>query len=114
MTIQKIGKGPTGGINGIVSTTDKTFSINFSKAKTKLCLSFHCNSDESYLYVNKTETFEFKVKNSISWYSFCLGSISKEFTKAEKTEISLSDIVYDFSVDHGSKSKKTFLIFTNI
>ena len=33
----------------------KKFSINFSKANTKVCLSLHYNDDESYLYVNKTE-----------------------------------------------------------
>ena len=32
------------------------FSINFSKANTTFCLSLHYNGDESYLYVNKTET----------------------------------------------------------
>ena len=32
----------------------KENSINFSKANKKFCLSLHCNSDENYLYVNKT------------------------------------------------------------
>ena len=32
--------------------TKKMFSINFSKAKTKFCLSLHCNGDKSYLFVH--------------------------------------------------------------
>ena len=33
----------------------KKISINYSKAKTKFWLSLHYNSNESYLYVNKTK-----------------------------------------------------------
>ena len=69
---------------------------------THFCLSLHCNGDESYLYVNKTEIFKFKAKDNISWCNFCLGSVSKDFTKNEQSEISLNNTVYDFSVDHSS------------
>ena len=74
----------------------KKFSINFSKAK--FCLSLHYNGDESYLYVNETEICKFKVKDNISLYNFCLGSVSKSFTKDEQSEISLKRYC-DFSVD---------------
>ena len=30
-------------------------------------------------YVNKTEIYKFKAKDNISWYNFCLGSISQDF-----------------------------------
>ena len=33
----------------------------FIKGKTKFCLSLHYNSDENYLYVNKTEICKFNV-----------------------------------------------------
>ena len=92
----------------------KKNSINFSKAKTKFCLSLHYNGDESYLHVNKTEICKFKANDNKSWHNFCLGSISKKFTKDEQREISLNGTIYDFSVDHSSIKKKTFLIFTNI
>ena len=59
----------------------KKISINFSTANTKFCLNLHYNGDESYLYVNKTEIFKFKAGDNISWYNFCLGSVSKDFTK---------------------------------
>ena len=42
------------------------------------CLSLHYNGDESYLYVDKTETCKFKANDNTSWYNFCLGSISKD------------------------------------
>ena len=44
------GEGPTYCVNG---SFEKRFSINFSKANTKICLSFHYNGDNSYLFVNK-------------------------------------------------------------
>ena len=37
--------------------------INFSKAKTKFCLGLHYNSDNSYLFVNGKEIYEFKASN---------------------------------------------------
>ena len=64
------------------------------------------NGDESYLYVNKKEIYKLKAKYNISWYNFCLGSISQDFTKDEQSEISLNGTVYDFSVDHISIKKE--------
>ena len=58
------------------------------------------------MYVNKTEICKFKTKDNISWYDFCLGSISKDFTKNEQSEISLNGTVYDFLVDHSSTKKE--------
>ena len=104
-----LGEGLTSGINDSTGSAEKKFSINFSKANTKLCLSLHCNGDESYLYVNKTEICKFKTKDNISWYSFSLGSISKDFTKNEQSEISLNGFVYDLSVDHSSIKKEGIL-----
>ena len=71
-----------------------------------MCLSLQCDGDESYLYVNKTEIYKFKAKDNISWYTFCLGSVSKDFTKDEQSEISLNGTVFDFSVDHSSIKKE--------
>ena len=70
--------------------------IKFSKENTSLLY----DVDENYLHVNKTEICEFKAKYNISLNNFCLGSVSKDFTKDEQSEISLNDTVYDFSVDH--------------
>ena len=42
-------EGPTDDINGSIGGVGKMFSINFSKAKIKFCLSLHCNGDNSLL-----------------------------------------------------------------
>ena len=53
--------------------------------------------------------------------NFCLGSIPKEFTEDEQSEISLNGIVYDFSVDNSLIKKedkfiihKCFMVKSNI
>ena len=61
-----LGEGPTQGINDSTGSAEKKFSINFSKANTKSCLSLHGNGYESYLYVKKTEIYKFKVNDNIS------------------------------------------------
>ena len=49
------GDGPTDDINGSAGTAEKKFIINFSKAKTKFCLSLHYNGDNGYLFDNRKE-----------------------------------------------------------
>ena len=48
------------GINGSFGSPEKRFSINFSKANTKFCSSWHYNADNSYCFVNGKENFKFK------------------------------------------------------
>ena len=45
-----LGEGPTYGINGTSGSPEKKFSINFSRANTKFCLSLHYNGNNSYLF----------------------------------------------------------------
>ena len=54
------------------------------------------------MYVNKTDIYKLKGKDNRSWYNFCLGSLSKDFTKDQQTKISLNGTVHDFSADHSS------------
>ena len=68
---------------------------------TKFCISLHHNVDESYLHV--------KNYDNISWYDFCLGSIPKDFTKDDLSELSLNVTIYRFSLDHGSVKKVDIL-----
>ena len=83
---------------------EKKFSINFTKANTKFCLSLHYNGDNSYLFVNGKEIFKFKAGNKNVNFptQFCLGSISNGFSALESREVSLNGNVYDFSVDCNS------------
>ena len=95
-----LAEGQTDDINDSTGAAEKRISINFIEADTNFCLSLQYNNNGSYLYVNKTELSKSKAKNNISWFNFCLGSISKDFTKDEKSGISLNGTVYDFSFDH--------------
>ena len=40
------------------------YSINFTVTKKKFCLSLHYNGANSYLFVNVTEIYKFKAKDS--------------------------------------------------
>ena len=57
------------------------YNINFSKPKTKLCLSLYYNADYSWLFVNGEEIYKFKASNENNNLpsQFCKGSISYKF-----------------------------------
>ena len=76
-----LGEGDTFGINGSLWVPEKKIDIDFSKAKTKFCLSLHYNSDNSYIFVNGKEIYRFKASNKNNNFPtrFCLGSRSNEF-----------------------------------
>ena len=96
-----LSEGDTFGINGRFGTPEKTYNINFGKAKTKFCLSLPCNGDNSCLFVNGKEIYKFKANNGDVDFpaQFCLGSISNKFSLFESKEVCLKGITYDFSVD---------------
>ena len=56
-----LSEGPTFGINGRCGSPEKKFSINFSNANTKFCLSLHYDAGNSNLFVNRKE-----ISNGIS------------------------------------------------
>ena len=82
----------------------KKFSINFSKANTKFCLSLYCNADQNYLFVVGKDIFKFKSDNKNVTFptQFCFRSISNGFSAAESREVSLNENVYSFSVDYNA------------
>ena len=52
------------------------YSINFTVTRKKFCLSLHYNGTNSYLFVNGTEIYKFKAKDSgIAESPLCLGNI---------------------------------------
>ena len=93
----------------IIALVQHKNSITLIKANTKFCLGLHYDSDESYLYVNKKEICKFRSKDNLSWYNFCLGDISKDFTKDEQSDMCLNDIVHDFPVDQSSIKREDIL-----
>ena len=59
------------------------------------------NGANSYLFINYTEIFKFKAKDStISAYPLCLRNISKDWSPGDMKKTRLKDYVCDFSVDY--------------
>ena len=76
-----LGEGPTQGLYDTTLIAETKYYVNFTQSNRKFCLSLHCNRSNSFLFVNKTKIYQFKVKDSeIKKCPLCLGNISKEFT----------------------------------
>ena len=64
-------------------------------------LSLRYNGANSYLFVNGTETYKFKAKDSeIVATPLCLGNISKDWSVDNMKKTGFTGYVYDFSVDY--------------
>ena len=97
-----LGKGLIQGLEYTL-TTEKMYSINFIVIKTTFCLSLHYNGANSYLFVNGTEIYKFKAKDSeIVATSLCLGNISKDWSVDNMKKTGFNGYVYDFSVDYNA------------
>ena len=100
-----LGLGPTQGLGENSLTAEKMYSINFTVTKKKLCLSLHYNGANSYLFVNGTEIYKFKAKDSeIVPNPLCLGNISQEWSIANMKNTVFNWYIYDFSVDYDAIS----------
>ena len=67
--------------------------------KKKFCLSLHYNGANSYLFVNGTEIYKFKAKDSeIAASPLCAGNISKNWAAHNLT--GFTRYAFDFSVDY--------------
>ena len=95
-----LGKGPTQGLEHTL-TAEKMYSINFTLTKKKFGLRLHYNEANSYLFVNGTEIYKFKAKDSeIVASPLCLGNISKDWSTDNMKKTGFNGYVYDFSVDY--------------
>ena len=75
--------------------------INFIVTEKKFCLSLHYNGANSYLFVNGTEIYKFKAKDSETAATpLCLGNISKDWSVDNMKDIGLNGYVFYFSVDY--------------
>ena len=74
-------------------------------------MSLHYNGDDSYVFVNGKEIFNFKADNKNVNFStqFCPGTISSGFSATKFREVSLKGNVYDFSVNYNSIDKSNIL-----
>ena len=97
-----LGRGPTQGLENTL-TAEKMYSINFTASKRRFCLSLHYNGANSYLFVNGTEIYKFKAKDSkIVASPLCLGNISKDWSTDNMKKTGLTGYVYDFSADYNA------------
>ena len=79
----------------------KMYSFNFTVTRKKICLSLHYNGANSYLFVNGTEIYKFKAKDSeIVASPLCLGNISKDWSTDNVKKTGFNVYVYDFSIDY--------------
>ena len=96
-----LGRGPTQGLGEHSLTAEKMYSIKFAVTKKKFCLSLPYNGANSYLFVNGTEIYKFKAKDSeIVATPLCLGNISKDWSADNMKRTGFTGYVYDFSVDY--------------
>ena len=81
------------------------YSSNFTEKNNKFYLSLHYNGANSYLFVNGTEIYKFKAKDSeIVATPLCLGNISKDWSVDNMKKTGLNGYVYDFSVDYDTST----------
>ena len=59
-----LGKGPTNGLDDTTLTAEKEYSINLTEQQKELCLSFHYNGVDSYIFVNGVKIYKFKANDS--------------------------------------------------
>ena len=95
-----LGKGPTQGLENKLSA-EKMYSVNFTERNQKFCLSLHYNGANSYLFVNGTEIYKFKAKDSETAATpLCLGNTSKDWSVDNMKKTGLNGYDYDFSVGY--------------
>ena len=95
-----LGVGPTQGLEHTL-TPENIYSNNFTVTNKKFSLSLHYNGGNSYLFVNGTEIYKFKAKDSeILVGPICLGNISKDWSVDNMKRTGFIGYVYDFSVDY--------------
>ena len=84
-------------------TAEKMYFIIFTVTNKTFCLSLHYNGANSYLFVNGTEIFKFKAKDSEIFVGpICLGNISKDWSVDNMERTGFTGYVYDFSIDYYS------------
>ena len=77
------------------------YSISFTVTNKKFCLSLHYNGPNSYLFVNGTEIYKVKAKDSEVFVGqICLENISKDWSVDNMKKTGFTGYVYDFSIDY--------------
>ena len=96
-----LGKDFTHGINGTTIYAEGLYKSNLAENNKKFVLSLHYNRANSNLFVNGTEIYKFKAKDSeIVATPLCLGNILKDFSVDNTKKTGLDGYIYDFNVDY--------------
>ena len=81
-------------VNATITAEAKS-RINFTESGKRFVLSLHYNGSNSFLFVNATEIYEFKAKDSeIKPFPLCLCNISKDFTIDNMKKVVQKEIVF--------------------
>ena len=91
-----LGRGPTQGLDSTL-TAEKMYSINFTTSKKRFYISLHYNGANSYLFVNGTEIYKFKAKDSK-----IVANVSKDWSVDIIKKRGFTGYVYDFIVDYNA------------
>ena len=77
------------------------YSIHFTVTKDKFSLRLHYNGENSYLFVNGTEIYKIKARDSeIVASPLRLGNISKDWSTDNMKKTGFNGYVYDFNIDY--------------
>ena len=95
-----LGIGPTQGLEHKL-TVEKCIQLILLWQKKKFCLSWHYNGGNSFLFVDGTEIYKIKAKDSeIVATPLCIGNISKDWSLDNMKKTGFNGYVYDFNVDY--------------
>ena len=95
--------GPTQELRDHSLSAEKIYLMNFTKTNTNFYLGLRYDGANSYLFVNGTEIYKFKAKDSeIVPNNLCLGNISKDFSASKMKKTGFNGHIYDFSVNYDS------------
>ena len=98
-----LGFGPAHGLDEHSLTAEKIYSINFTKANTRFCLSLHYNGANNYLFVNGKKSRKFTANDlEIVPNNLCFGNVSKDFSASNIKKTGFNGHIYDFNVDYDS------------
>ena len=94
------------GLNNTTIQTESALKTNCTVVNQKFVLSLHYNGDDSYLYVNGTQQYKFKTKDSETKpNNLCLGNITDQFSLTDTSKGGFSGQISYYSVDYQSARK---------
>ena len=95
-----LGEGQTQRLDDTVLTAEAKYPINSTQSRKRFVLSLHKNGSNSFLFVNATNKYQFKAKDSeIRDYSPCFVKVSKDFTINNMKKTGLKGVLKFFPVD---------------